>query len=88
VVNISCHLYLPYGKYVGMKTLRTYLDSLPRGGISVLAKKLGVKHTYLCRLATGDRGITAEWALRIAKATSNELPAWVLRPDLFDQDQT
>lgn len=67
-----------------MKTLREYLDSLPIGGVQALAEKMGIKSTYLCRLASGDRRITGEWSVKIHRATDGEMPSWELRPDLYD----
>ena len=83
-VKISCVIGLPYGKYAHMKTLRDYLDSLPRGGVKAFAEKLGIKESYLCRLASGDRKITARWALLISKASNNELLPKHLMPELFE----
>lgn len=67
-----------------MKTLREYLDSLPIGGVQALAEKMGITSSYLCRLASGDRRLTGEWAMKIHKATDGQMPSWVMRPDLFD----
>lgn len=36
--------------------LRTYLDGLPRGGIAVFAKAIGVSPVYLSQLAAGQDG--------------------------------
>jgi hypothetical protein len=62
--------------------LRTYLDTLPHGGVSRLATDLKTDPTYLCRLGSGDRPITADWVLRLVKVTP--LQPHELRADLFD----
>lgn len=62
--------------------LSEYLSQLPRGGKKVLALKLGVTASYLSRLVSGDRAITAERALQIESATDGVVSRCVLRPDL------
>jgi DNA-binding transcriptional regulator YdaS (Cro superfamily) len=37
-------------------TLREYLDGLPRGGMAIFAKEIGVSPVYLSQLASGQDG--------------------------------
>ncbi|WP_373874056.1 transcriptional regulator [Pseudomonas tohonis] len=60
----------------------TYLKQLPRGGKKRLAKSLGIPATYLSRLISGDRAITAERAMHIERATEGKVSRHELRPDL------
>lgn len=62
--------------------LSEYLAELPRGGKKVLALRLGVTASYLSRLVSGDRAITAERALQIESATDGTVSRYALRPDL------
>ncbi|WP_081325357.1 YdaS family helix-turn-helix protein [Pseudomonas corrugata] len=62
--------------------LSEYLAELPRGGKKVLALRLGVTASYLSRLVSGDRAITAERALQIESATDGNVSRHALRPDL------
>lgn len=62
--------------------LSEYLAQLPRGGKKVLALRLGVTASYLSRLVSGDRSITAERALQIESATDGNVSRHALRPDL------
>ncbi|NBF13059.1 transcriptional regulator [Pseudomonas sp. Fl4BN1] len=62
--------------------LRIYVDELPRGGRKLLALQLGVSASYLARLVSGDRSITAERALQIERATLGIVSRYELRPDL------
>lgn len=62
--------------------LSEYLAQLPRGGKKVLALRLGVTASYLSRLVSGDRAITAERALQIESATDGLVSRYELRPDL------
>lgn len=62
--------------------LSEYLAQLPRGGKKVLALRLGVTASYLSRLVSGDRAITAERALQIESATDGIVSRHALRPDL------
>jgi DNA-binding transcriptional regulator YdaS (Cro superfamily) len=43
--------------------LRSYLDSLPRGGVAVFAHQIGVSPVYLSQLAAGQAGRTPSPAL-------------------------
>jgi DNA-binding transcriptional regulator YdaS (Cro superfamily) len=49
--------------------LPTYTKQLPRGGKKRLAMCLGIPPSYLSRLISGDRSITAERAIQIEHAT-------------------
>lgn len=62
--------------------LAEYFAQLPRGGKKLLALKLGVTASYLSRLVSGDRSVTAERALQIEGATEGMVNRYVLRPDL------
>lgn len=63
--------------------LRTYLDSLPRGGTAKLADALGISSVYLHQLAArqGDREPKPELAVCIERATHGAVMRWDLRPD-------
>lgn len=62
--------------------LTKYMADLPRGGRKQLALRLGVSPSYLSRLASGDRAITAERCLQIEAATDGIVTRFDLRPDL------
>ncbi|WP_158491108.1 YdaS family helix-turn-helix protein [Pseudomonas monteilii] len=62
--------------------LTEFLDALPRGGKKVIALRLGVTPSYLSRLVSGDRSITAERALQIEEVTGGAVSRQELRPDL------
>lgn len=62
--------------------LKTYVEELPRGGRKKLAIQLGISSSYLARLLSGDRSITAERALQIESATQGDVTRYELRPDL------
>ncbi|WP_177342669.1 YdaS family helix-turn-helix protein [Pseudomonas sp. JY-Q] len=62
--------------------LAEFLDALPRGGKKVIALRLGVTPSYLSRLVSGDRSITAERALQIEEVTGGAVSRQELRPDL------
>lgn len=67
---------------VNFMNLSAYLEQLPRGGKKILALRLGVTPSYLSRLISGDRSITAERALQIEEATQGLVSRYELRPDL------
>lgn len=62
--------------------LASYAEQLPRGGKKLFALKLGVTASYLSRLISGDRSITAERCLQIEEATGGAVTRFDLRPDL------
>ncbi|ENQ7722332.1 TPA: helix-turn-helix domain-containing protein [Pseudomonas aeruginosa] len=62
--------------------LPTYMQSLPRGGKKRLAIVLGVAPSYLSRLISGDRSITAERAIKVEQATGGAVTRFELRPDI------
>lgn len=62
--------------------LAKYMSELPRGGRKRLAIKLGVSASYLSRLASGDRSITAERAIQIEDATNGAVSRVDVRPDI------
>ncbi|MBJ2204602.1 MULTISPECIES: transcriptional regulator [Pseudomonas] len=62
--------------------LATYVELLPRGGKKLFAIRLGVTASYLSRLISGDRSITAERAIQIEDATEGAVSRAELRPDI------
>lgn len=62
--------------------LTKYMADLPRGGRKQLALQLGISPSYLSRLTSGDRSITAERCLQIEEATGGAVTRFDLRPDL------
>lgn len=60
---------------------KTYVNSLPKGGKSQLAKALGVSPSYLSRMLAGLRPITPSRALDIEKATAGAVTRRDLRPN-------
>ncbi|WP_430305224.1 transcriptional regulator [Pseudomonas mosselii] len=62
--------------------LAEYLESLPRGGKKIIALRLGVTASYLSRLVSGDRSVTAERAIQIEEATDGVVSRFELRPDI------
>lgn len=67
---------------VNSMDLPTYMQSLPRGGKKRLAIVLGVAPSYLSRLISGDRSITAERAIKVEQATGGVVTRFELRPDI------
>lgn len=63
--------------------LRTHLDSLPRGGISELAGRIGISTVYLQQLASkrDGRKPSPELSLLIERATGGAVTRSDLRPD-------
>ena len=59
-----------------------YIQQLPRGEKKIFASRLGVTASYLSRLISGDRAITAERALQIESASEGQVTRFDLRPDL------
>ncbi|WP_443696178.1 transcriptional regulator [Pseudomonas sp.] len=62
--------------------LAKFVEQLPRGGKKLFAIKLGVTASYLSRLVSGDRSITAERAIQIEDATEGVITRFDLRPDI------
>ncbi|WP_072410789.1 YdaS family helix-turn-helix protein [Pseudomonas sp. NFACC04-2] len=62
--------------------LANYVEQLPRGGKKLFAIQLGVTASYLSRLISGDRAITAERAIQIEDATGGVISRVDLRPDI------
>lgn len=62
--------------------LADYLETLPRGGKKIIALRLGVTASYLSRLVSGDRSVTAERAIQIEEATDGVVTRFELRPDI------
>lgn len=68
--------------WVNIMNLANYIGQLPRGGKKLFAIKLGVTASYLSRLVSGDRSITAERAIQIESATHGMVSRAELRPDI------
>lgn len=62
--------------------LANYVEQLPRGGKKLFAIQLGVTASYLSRLVSGDRSITAERAIQIEDVTEGIVSRAELRPDI------
>ncbi|UEH06696.1 transcriptional regulator [Pseudomonas sp. HN8-3] len=62
--------------------LENYMEQLPRGGKKLFAIRLGVSASYLSRLISGDRSITAERAIQLEEATAGLVGREELRPDI------
>ncbi len=67
--------------------LRTYLDTLPRGGVTELATKLGISSVYLQQLAArrDGREPSPELCVSIERATGAAVTRRDLRPDDWDR---
>ena len=63
--------------------LRTYLDSLPAGGITEMAGRLGISPVYLRQLAARQDGRQPhpELAVQIEADTRGLVMRWDLRPN-------
>lgn len=63
--------------------LRTYTTSLPRGGMSAFAGRLGITPIYLSQLAARQDGRmpSPELCVRMEVETERSLRRWDLRPD-------
>lgn len=63
--------------------LRTYLDGLPPGGVTVLAGKLGISRVYLSQLAAkqNDRQPSPKLCLAIEQKTDGRVTRQSLRDD-------
>lgn len=68
--------------WVNSMNLTEYLEALPWGGKKIIALRLGVTASYLSRLVSGDRSITAERAIQIEEATCGIVTRSELRPDI------
>lgn len=62
--------------------LPEYMQSLPRGGKKQLALRLRIPPSYLSRLVSGDRKVTAERAIQIELATGGLVSRFDVRPDV------
>ena len=63
--------------------LKTYLSTLERGGMTGLAKDLGISPSYLSQLASGAAPISHSRCIDIEKASNGAVRCEDLRPD-FD----
>lgn len=63
--------------------LRTYLNTLPRGGQAALARAIGTSPVYLYQMATGRRPVAPTLCLAIQLATAGMVSVHELRPDIF-----
>ena len=63
--------------------LREYTDSLPTGGVTALAARLGISTVYLSQLAArqGGRVPGAALCVAIEKESGYAVRRWNLRPD-------
>lgn len=63
--------------------LRSYTDSLPRGGIAALASKLGIERIYLSQLSARQNGREPSPALCVAieRESDQKVRRWDLRPN-------
>lgn len=67
--------------------LRTYTNSLPKGGRAALAAKLGLSAVYLSQLAARQDGRTPspELCVLIERETDGRVSRRDLRPDDWDR---
>ena len=65
--------------------LRTYLDNIPRGGLTEFAGKLGISSIYLSQLAARQDGRvpSAELCVAIWNESGRKVTREELRPDDF-----
>lgn len=61
--------------------LKTYLNSLERGGATTLADRLQVSISYLSQMASGSTAISPARAVAIEQATDGAVTRKELRPD-------
>ena len=64
--------------------LRTYLDSLPRGGVGQFARRVGVSTVYLSQIASGQDG--RQPSPRLAVVIERESSGTVTRQEMFPND--
>jgi DNA-binding transcriptional regulator YdaS (Cro superfamily) len=62
--------------------LRTYLDSLPRGGVGTFAGKVGKSRVYMLQLAARQDGRepSPELCVVIERESGGDVRRWDLRP--------
>jgi len=60
--------------------IRTYLDSLPRGGQSALAESLGISPAYLYQMSVGIRPVPSKLFRTIEAATKGAVTVYDLLP--------
>lgn len=62
--------------------LRAYLDSLPRGGVTDFARRVGISTVYLSQLASDEnkREPSPELSVRIVRESRNSVLLWDCRP--------
>ena len=61
----------------------SYLEQLPAGGQTQLARDLGVSPAYLYQMVKGIRPLSAERVIPLSKATSWVVTPHDLRPDIY-----
>lgn len=63
--------------------LRSFVDSLPRGGVATFAEKLNISRIYLMQLAARQDGRlpSPELCVVIERATFQQVRRWDLRPE-------
>lgn len=64
-------------------SLDTYINSLPRGGVSALAGQLGISRVYLSQLRVrqDEREPSPELCVRIETLSGCRVMRWSLRPN-------
>lgn len=67
--------------------IRTYLDNLPVGGKTNLAKTIGVSSAYLYQMGAGIRPVPGPLCRTIENATNGAVTVHDLRPDIFGHQQ-
>lgn len=63
--------------------LKTYTKGLPRGGVSALARQLGISTVYLAQLSArqDNREAKPELCVDIERETGGKVRRWSLRPN-------
>lgn len=64
--------------------LSNYLSSMPRGGKSAFAKRIGISNSFLWQIASGKSQIPPEVAKKIEQQTKGIVKKSELRPDLWE----
>ena len=63
--------------------LKKYLNTLPRGGASLLAAQLDVSPSFLSQMASGASSVSAARAALIEQHTNGQVTRQELRPNDF-----
>lgn len=78
-----CTMLAPkFSKAHNLVHLRTYLDTLPRGGIAAFAARVRISAIYLSQLAAGQRGRepSPELCVLIERESAGQVRRWDTRP--------